>query len=131
MDTGRENAEGQTYTNAGSFPGLPASGGCHHYATRLPQRGCSESLPAARIPDYLFASIQEAPLEAFQRDAPLIECRREGKTVAVVAVDRSDAKITVRSILLSACIVHAEWDPGMTKEAKTPSVSSASEKDGG
>ena len=61
------------------------------------------------IPTALFASIKEAPLEAFQRDAPLIECRVGGETVAVVAVDRSDAKITVRRILLSACIVHAEW----------------------
>ena len=61
------------------------------------------------IPTEIFASIQEAPLEAFRRDAPLIECRVGGETVAVVAVDRSDAKITVRRILLSACIVHAEW----------------------
>lgn len=29
---------------------------------------------------------------------------------AVVAIDRSDAKITVRRVKLSACIVHAEWD---------------------
>ena len=33
----------------------------------------------------------------------------DGQPVARVAIDRSDAKITVRSILLSACIVHAEW----------------------
>ena len=41
--------------------------------------------------------------------------RRIGRGERVVnepgglAVDRSDAKITVRRILLSACIVHAEW----------------------
>ena len=61
------------------------------------------------VPTVIFASIQEAPLEAFKSDAPSINCQVGGETVAVVAVDRSDAKITVRKILLSACIVHAEW----------------------
>ncbi|MDE0680736.1 MAG: hypothetical protein OXI11_11090 [Gammaproteobacteria bacterium] len=32
------------------------------------------------------------------------------QVAAVVAIDRSDAKITVRRIELSACTVHAEWD---------------------
>ena len=61
------------------------------------------------IPVRLFDSIQEAPLRDFERDAPVIACQVDGKTVAHVAVDRSDAKITVRRILLSACVVHAEW----------------------
>ena len=61
------------------------------------------------IPTTLFASVQDAPLEVYQRDAPLIECKIDGQTVAVIATDRSDAKITVRKIRLSACIVHAEW----------------------
>ena len=61
VDTGHENAEGQTHTNAGSFPGLPTSGGCHHYATRLPQRGRSESLPAARNPDCALRLDSESP----------------------------------------------------------------------
>ena len=61
------------------------------------------------IPTTLFASVQDAPLEVYQRDAPLIECKIDEQTVAVIATDRSDAKITVRKIRLSACIVHAEW----------------------
>ena len=61
------------------------------------------------IPTSIFDSIQHASDEAFQRDAPVIECCVGGQTVARVAIDRSDAKITVRSILLSACTVHAEW----------------------
>lgn len=61
------------------------------------------------IPTTLFGSIQNAPLEEFRSDAPRVECQFGGKTAAVVAVDRSDAKITVRNILLSACVVHAEW----------------------
>ena len=73
------------------------------------KEGAPNRYQLLEIPTALFASIEEASLEAFQRDAPLIECRSGGKTVAVVAVDRSDAKITVRNILLSACIVHAEW----------------------
>ena len=61
------------------------------------------------IPTSIFDSIQQAAVEDFQRDAPIIDCRMNGETVARVAVDRSDAKITVRSILLTACSVHAEW----------------------
>ena len=61
------------------------------------------------IPVRLFDSVQSASLRDFDRDAPVIACQLDGKTVAQIAVDRSDAKITVRRILLSACIVHAEW----------------------
>ena len=61
------------------------------------------------IPAGIFDPIQTAPLALFQRDAPVIECLIGGRLAAVVAVDRSDAKITVRRIQLSACTVHAEW----------------------
>lgn len=62
------------------------------------------------IPATLFDSIQHEPLGAFQSDAPVIPCRDSGgRTVARVALDRSDAKVTVRGIRLDACTVHAEW----------------------
>ena len=61
-------------------------------------------------PVSIFDSIQRAPLKAFERDAPVIECTVGDRVVAVVAIDRSDAKITVRRVQLSACTVHAEWD---------------------
>ncbi len=61
------------------------------------------------VPAGIFNSVQSAPLNVFTRDAPLIECRVGGNIVAVVAIDRSDAKITVRRVQLSACTVHAEW----------------------
>ena len=61
------------------------------------------------IPVRLFDSIHESSLRDFERDAPVIACQVDGETVAHVAVDRSDAKITVRRIQLSACVVHAEW----------------------
>ena len=62
------------------------------------------------VPVSLFDSIQKAPLSAFRNDAPVIPCTdSDGRVVARVALDRSDAKITVRSILLDACIVHADW----------------------
>lgn len=61
------------------------------------------------IPASIFDSVQKAPLDVFARDAPLIECEVGGNSVAVVAIDRSDAKITVRRVQLSACTVHAEW----------------------
>lgn len=61
------------------------------------------------IPTTLFDSVQDAPIALFQSDAPLIPCQRGGQTVATIAVDRSDAKITVRRIVLSSCLIHAEW----------------------
>jgi len=62
------------------------------------------------IPASLFDSIQQEPLGAFQSDAPVIPCSGpDGQAVARVALDRSDAKITVRSIKLDVCTVHAEW----------------------
>ena len=64
------------------------------------------------IPASVFDSVQRAPLSVFERDAPLIECDIGGNKVAVVAIDRSDAKITVRRVKLSACTVHAEWSRG-------------------
>lgn len=61
------------------------------------------------IPVALFDSVQQASLRDFERDAPVIECRAYDRVAAHVAVDRSDAKITVRRIALSECTVHAEW----------------------
>lgn len=61
------------------------------------------------IPTALFASVQEAPIAVFQRDAPSINCEVGGKLAAVIVIDRSDAKITVKRIDLSVCTVHAEW----------------------
>lgn len=61
------------------------------------------------VPTSIFSAVQSAPLEAFQRGAPIIECEMDGEVAARIAIDRSDAKITIRSILLSACVVHAEW----------------------
>ena len=61
------------------------------------------------ISSSLFDSVQQTPVEQFRRDAPIIDCIDRGRVVGRVAIDRSDAKITVRSILLSACTVHAEW----------------------
>ena len=61
------------------------------------------------IPTRLFAPVQAAPLAVFQSDAPSISCEIDGELAAVIAIDRSDAKITVKRIRLSACTVHAEW----------------------
>ena len=61
------------------------------------------------IPATIFESIDTEPLTSFESEAPKITCTTNGRTAAVVAVDRSDAKLTVRSIQLSACTVHAEW----------------------
>lgn len=61
------------------------------------------------IPTTLFDSVQHSPIETFRSDAPVIPCRENARTVATIAVDRSDAKITVRAIQLSSCVIHVEW----------------------
>ena len=61
------------------------------------------------VPVSIFNGIEDAPVDAFAIDGPRVPCTVDGKQVATVALDRSDAKITVSGIRLSACIVHAEW----------------------
>jgi Type II site-specific deoxyribonuclease len=74
-----------------------------------------EALPAryqlVEIPSEIFASIEAAPLAAFAADGPTIDCAYGGNPRAArVLLDRSDAKITVKQIQLSACTVHAVWE---------------------
>lgn len=62
------------------------------------------------IPTAVFGSLEQAPLSAFAPDGPTIDCLYEDEPVAArVSLDRSDAKITVKQIKLSVCILHAEW----------------------
>lgn len=62
------------------------------------------------IPTAIFASLEDAPQSAFAADGPTIDCAYQGNpTAARVSLDRSDAKVTVKQINLSACVVHAEW----------------------
>jgi len=61
------------------------------------------------VPVSIFDSIESTPVEIFAVDGPRIPCTIDGKRVATVALDRSDAKITVSGIKLTACTVHAEW----------------------
>lgn len=62
------------------------------------------------IPTAIFASLEDAPQSAFAADGPTIDCAYQGDPAAArVSLDRSDAKITIRKVKLSACTVHAEW----------------------
>ena len=62
------------------------------------------------IPSAIFASLEDAPQSAFAADGPTIDCPYAGHPAAArVSLDRSDAKITVKQIQLSACTVHAVW----------------------
>lgn len=62
------------------------------------------------IPSHLFKSLENAPESAFAADGPVVDCAYGGViSAAQVSIDRSDAKITVRRIQLSACTIHAEW----------------------
>ena len=65
------------------------------------------------IPTAIFDSILDAPAEAFAADGPTVSCSFLGNEVAArVSLDRSDAKVTVKQIALSAYVVHAEWELG-------------------
>jgi len=66
------------------------------------------------IPTEIFASLEDAPLDAFAADGPTIDCAyQDDPAAARISLDRSDAKITVKQIKLSACTIHAEWQmPG-------------------
>ena len=62
------------------------------------------------IPSELFKSLKDAPESAFAADGPVIDCAYRGLASAgQVSIDRSDAKITIRRIQLSACTLHAAW----------------------
>ena len=75
------------------------------------------------IPSDLFTSLENAPESAFAADGPVIDCAYGAiPSAAQVSIDRSDAKITVRRIQLSACTIHAEW---RLVDATTRSKSSA------
>lgn len=62
------------------------------------------------IPTEIFASLEDAPLDTFAADGPTIDCAYQGDPAAArISLDRSDAKITIKQIKLSACTLHAEW----------------------
>ncbi|MCY4086438.1 MAG: hypothetical protein OXG37_06025 [Actinomycetia bacterium] len=61
------------------------------------------------IPASIFDSARDAPLEIYRPEAPVIPCMVGGSPAAEISIDRSDAKITIKKIQLSACVVHAEW----------------------
>ena len=63
------------------------------------------------IPTAIFNSLQNASVSQFSSDGPRVYCSFRGnERAAQVALDRSDAKITVSSISLDACSIHAEWE---------------------
>lgn len=69
-----------------------------------------ERYQLVEIPTSLFDSVKDAALDVFRADAPVIPCHDDrGQVVARIALDRSDAKVTIRRIELSECTVHAEW----------------------
>ena len=77
-------------------------------------RGRAAMLPTKyqllEIPTAIFASLENAPQSAFAADGPTVDCAYRGEPAAArVSLDRSDAKITVKQIKLSACTIHAEW----------------------
>lgn len=59
------------------------------------------------IPTSIFSPIQRLPVQMFGSESSALKCEIDGKTAAVVALDRSDAKITIRGIRISNCTVHA------------------------
>ena len=63
------------------------------------------------VPCAIFTALKTAPVTAFEADGPTIDCVYNGDSAAArVLLDRSDAKITVKQVKLTACHVHAEWE---------------------
>lgn len=72
------------------------------------------------IPSAIFASLQLLPQSAFEADGPTLDCSFQADSVAArVSLDRSDAKVTVKQIRLSACVVHEEWELGERSPHRT------------
>lgn len=61
------------------------------------------------IPTTIFGSLARLPTDSFASDAPVLPCVINNEEVARVAIDRSDAKITVRGVRVEACTQHVEW----------------------
>jgi hypothetical protein len=61
------------------------------------------------VPMSLFGGVFELPKEAFQSEGPSLRIVDMAGPIMTVALDRSDAKITIRSIQKSRCLVHATW----------------------
>ena len=61
------------------------------------------------IPSSIFDSVQGLLVADFRSDAPVLDCSIAGEVVAQVAVDRSDASITIRNMRVGTCVVHTEW----------------------
>lgn len=65
------------------------------------------------IPLALLKAVEQVPTRCFQAEGPTI-----GIPVGQIppdftlVLDRSDAKVTLRNILVSRCIVHARWEVG-------------------
>ncbi len=65
------------------------------------------------IPSAIFKSPQSLPQSDFEADGPTLDCPFQGDPVAArVSLDRSDAKVTIKRIKLSACAIHQEWNLG-------------------
>jgi hypothetical protein len=61
------------------------------------------------VPISLFGGVFALAREAFQSEGPSLRIADERGPIMTIALDRSDAKITVRSIRKSRCLVHATW----------------------
>ena len=62
------------------------------------------------IPTGMFERIMDLPRDAFNSDSPSIDVKDDaGATSFQLALDRSDAKVTIRRIPKSICIVHGQW----------------------
>jgi len=63
------------------------------------------------VPSEIFASLEDAPPAAFAKDGPTIDCEYAGHPKAArILLDRSDAKVTIKSIQLAVCTLHAVWE---------------------
>lgn len=80
-------------------------------AFRTPGHAFPIRYQLVEVPSEIFASLEQAPVAAFNADGPTVDCSYEGNPRAArVSLDRSDAKVTIKDISLSACTVHGTWE---------------------
>ena len=112
MDSRHADSSSSAGADCGSVPKIYGYGGFHSDVTSISRRA-RNAVPyqLVEIPSGIFRSLSDAPLQAFNADGPTVDCSYAGLDVAArVSLDRSDSKITIKQIQLTACTEHVTWE---------------------
>ena len=81
------------------------------YVLRIFETEAQWEYELLEIPVWMFdAAVQRLKVEDFDSDGPRIAVKdSRGKDLYTLALDRSDAKITIKHMPKSNCVVHGTW----------------------